>query len=512
MGVTKIIEAINTKSNITRACAYCRVSTDMSHQINSYEVQKEYYKNFITEKPNHKFVGIYADYGKSGTKEEGRTEFERMLEDCKNGMIDIIYTKSISRFARNAIDCLSIVRNLKELKVDVYFEKEKIHTLSEKSEVLLSIYSSVAQAESESISTNQKWSVQKRFLDGTYIMSNPAYGYCNNKKGRLKLSQKEAKIVRFIYDEYLNGKGIHIIARELSESKIKSPKGNKIWNSATVYGILKNPIYTGDILHQKTYSMNIVPFERKINKGEVPQILIENDHKAIVSKEEYETVQIMLSCKHKNEKNEVTEFRGKIICSKCGDVFYRQVKPKQDITWTCKNRIISKDYCDMDIVKEELIKELFMKMWNKLSNNYEKILIPMVESLYAIKEHTGENQVIKDYENKINELIKQSNTLNQLIQKRCIDSAFYIQQKNMTEQKIIELNIEKVRYIEKSQMNYEIRETEKLIDLIKNSPKAMNTYNKDLFKKVVDKILISKGEITFILKNKLECREYRKGN
>ena len=155
MGVTKVIEAINKQSNITRACAYCRVSTDMSHQINSYEVQKEYYKNFITEKPNHKFVGIYADYGKSGTKEEGRTEFERMLEDCKNGMIDIIYTKSISRFARNVIDCLSIVRSLKELKVDVYFEKEKIHTLSEKSEILLSIYSSVAQAESESISYQQ---------------------------------------------------------------------------------------------------------------------------------------------------------------------------------------------------------------------------------------------------------------------------------------------------------------------------------------------------------------------
>ena len=153
-------------------------------------------------------------------------------------------------------------------------------------------------------------------------MSNPAYGYCNNKKGRLKLVSKEAKVIRFIYDKYLNGKGIHIIARELTEGKIKSPKGNKMWNSATVYGILKNPIYTGDILHQKTYSMNIVPFERKINKGEVPQILIENDHKAIVSKEEYEVVQIMLSCKPKNEKNEVTEFRGKIICSKCGDVVF----------------------------------------------------------------------------------------------------------------------------------------------------------------------------------------------
>ena len=188
-----------------------------------------------------------------------------------------------------------------------------------------------------------------------------------------------------------------------------------------------------------------------------------------------------------------------------GDVFYRQVKPKQDITWTCKNRIISKDYCDMDIVKEDLIKELFVKMWNKLSNNYDEILIPMVESLYAIKEHTGENKVIKEYNNKIDELIKQSNTLNQLMQKRCIDSAFYIQQKNLTEQKIIELNIEKVRYIEKSQMNYEIRETEKLLDLIKNSPKTINIYDKNLFIKIVDKILISKGEITFILKNKLEC-------
>ena len=158
---------INEEPMMKNVCAYCRVSTNIPHQKGSYESQLEYYENMIRSKADWNFVGIYADYGKSGTKEKGRTDFMRMLEDCEAGEIDIICTKSISRFARNTVECIQVVRKLKEMHIDVYFEKERIHTLPEKSELLLSIYSSVAQAESESISSNQKWSIQKRFLNGT---------------------------------------------------------------------------------------------------------------------------------------------------------------------------------------------------------------------------------------------------------------------------------------------------------------------------------------------------------
>ena len=228
-------------------CAYCRVSTNIPHQKGSYESQLEYYENMIHSKAGWNFAGIYADYGKSGTKEKGRTDFMRMLEDCEAGDIDIICTKSISRFARNTVECIKVVRELKKKQIDVYFEKERIHTLSEKSELLLSIYSSVAQAESESISSNQKWSIQKRFLNGTYILPNPAYGYYTNENGLLELDQKRAVVVRYIFDEYLDGKGVWLIAKSLNAQKIPTRTGKKNWIPVTVYTILKNSIYTGGL-------------------------------------------------------------------------------------------------------------------------------------------------------------------------------------------------------------------------------------------------------------------------
>ena len=229
---------INEEPMMKNVCAYCRVSTNIPHQKGSYESQLEYYENMIRSKAGWSFIGIYADYGKSGTKKKGRTDFMRMLEDCEAGEIDIICTKSISRFARNTAECLTIVRELKKKQIDVYCEKQKIHTLSEKSEFLISIYSSVAQAESESISSNQKWSIQKRFMNGTYILPNPAYGYCTNANGLLELDQKQAAVVRFIFDEYLEGNGIWQIAKSLNEQKIPTKTGKAAWLGGAIYIIL----------------------------------------------------------------------------------------------------------------------------------------------------------------------------------------------------------------------------------------------------------------------------------
>lgn len=297
-----IIDAELGQQKTKNVCAYCRVSTNIPHQKGSYESQLEYYENMIRSKAGWNFVGIYADYGKSGTKEKGRTDFMRMLEDCDSGEIDIICTKSISRFARNTVECINVVRELKKKQIDVYFEKERIHTLSEKSELLLSIYSSVAQAESESISSNQKWSIQKRFLNGTYILPNPAYGYYTNENGFLELEQKQAAVVRFIFDEYLEGNGIWRIAKSLNEQKIPTKTGKAAWLGGAVYIILKNSIYTGYLLLQKTYSEDTVPFVRRKNHGEYRQVLIENDHKPIVTHEEYEAVQRMLKQKSNRTK------------------------------------------------------------------------------------------------------------------------------------------------------------------------------------------------------------------
>ena len=240
-----ITDAEIRQQKTKNVCAYCRVSTNIPHQKGSYESQLEYYENMIQSTAGWNFAGIYADYGRSGTKEKGRTDFMRMLEDCETEEINIICTKSISRFARNTVECIKVVRELKKKQIDVYFEKERIHTLSEKSELLLSIYSSVAQAESESISSNQKWSIQKRFMNGTYILPNPAYGYYTNENGLLELDQKRAVVVRYIFDEYLDGKGVWLIAKSLNAQKIPTRTGKKNWIPVSLYHSEKQYLHRG---------------------------------------------------------------------------------------------------------------------------------------------------------------------------------------------------------------------------------------------------------------------------
>lgn len=512
---------INEEPMMKNVCAYCRVSTNIPHQKGSYESQLEYYENMIRSKADWNFVGIYADYGKSGTKEKGRTDFMRMLEDCEAGEIDIICTKSISRFARNTVECIQVVRKLKEMHIDVYFEKERIHTLPEKSELLLSIYSSVAQAESESISSNQKWSIQKRFLNGTYILPNPAYGYCTNANGLLELDQKQAAVVRFIFDEYLEGNGIWRIAKSLNEQKIPTKTGKAAWLGGAIYIILKNSVYTGDLLLQKTYSEDIVPFVRRKNNGEYRQVLIENDHEPIVTHEEYEDVQRMLKQKAKVKKagkeeqlEEHSEFKGKVICGICGSSYNRQVKKgrtgKSNITWSCARRIQTKDLCENDIIKESQLEQLFITMWNKLSNHCDEILIPLMHELEHLKATPMIQKQLEQLDKRIQEQKKQREILNHLASGEMIDSAFYMEQQNMISKNLKEYQRAKEQYLQKSRQRKELIQTKELIKQFKKEPQYLEVYDKTLFQAIVKKIIVNPNELVFELTNGLKLTERRK--
>ena len=245
-----------------RVCAYCRVSTDSREQQNSFTAQLEYYTALIENQENWQFAGIYADEARSGTKLAKRDDFLRMMKDCEDGKIDMIITKSLTRFARNTVDSIQAIRRLKELGVAVYFEKEHIDSLSEKSELMLTILSSLAQGESESISTNSKWAVIKRFQDGTFILGTPAYGYTKDEKGELVVQEEEAAVVRRIFREYLNGKGTYAIAKDLSEEGLPTIRSAEKWNDGVIKEILLNPIYTGNLLYQKTMTTEVLPFKR----------------------------------------------------------------------------------------------------------------------------------------------------------------------------------------------------------------------------------------------------------
>lgn len=292
--ITKI-EPVSQKytqevASILRVCAYCRVSTGTAEQKDSFEAQVQYYSQMIQDKDGWVYAGIYADEARSRTKLTRRDEFHRMIQDCRLGKIDLILTKSVTRFARNTVDSIKAIRQLKELGIGVYFEKERVNTLSEKSEQLLTILSSIAQGESESISTNNRWAIVRRFQNGTYTISSPAYGYVNDENGELVIEPEESEIVRRIFDGYLGGKGSYAIARELRQEGLPIIRNSKGWQDSVVKGILQNPVYEGDLLQQKTYTTEGVPFIKRRNQGQLPQYLIKDNHEAIITREEAEAV------------------------------------------------------------------------------------------------------------------------------------------------------------------------------------------------------------------------------
>lgn len=331
---------------LKRVCAYCRVSTGSAEQKNSFEAQVQYYTRFIEEKPNWILVGIYADEARSGTKVKSRDRFQQMIQDCRQGKIDLILTKSVTRFARNTVDSIHTIRMLKELGVEVYFEKERVGTLSQKSEQLLTILSSIAQGESESISTNSRWSITRRFQNGTFTIGSPAYGYQNDENGNLIIQPEEAVIVRRIFDEYLGGKGSYAIAKELQAEGVPTIRTAKLWQDSVIKGILQNPVYEGDLLYQKTYTTEGVPFTKKHNHGELPKYLVSDNHEPIISREEAEAVRQIYEYrrqKHHMDNVEIYQsryaFSSRIICGECGSTFRRQKiyigKPYEKIQWSC---------------------------------------------------------------------------------------------------------------------------------------------------------------------------------
>jgi site-specific DNA recombinase len=264
-----------------RVAAYCRVSTDSDEQATSYDTQVEHYSNFIQKNEEWEFAGIFADDGISGTNTKKREEFNRMISECMEGHIDMIITKSISRFARNTLDCLRYIRQLKEKNIPVFFEKENINTMDSKGEVLLTIMASLAQQESESLSKNVKMGMQFRFQKGeVQVNHNRFMGYTKDEDGHLIIEPAEAEIVKRIYREYLQGASLKQIGDGLMEDGILTGARKPKWRPESVKKILRNEKYIGDALLQKTYTVDVLTKKRVKNNGIVPQYYVENSHEA----------------------------------------------------------------------------------------------------------------------------------------------------------------------------------------------------------------------------------------
>ena len=302
-----------------KVAGYVRVSTDYEEQASSYEAQVDYYTKYIKSRDDWEFVGIYTDEGISATNTKKREGFRSMVEDALNGKIDLIVTKSVSRFARNTVDSLTTVRKLKDVGVEIYFEKENIWTLDAKGELLITIMSSLAQEESRSISENTTWGQRKKMQDGRVTFAYSSFlGYEKDKEtGKIVINEEQAKVVRRIYKLFLQGFSTGAIAKELTALGIKTPMGKDVWREGTVGHILTNEKYRGDALMQKTITVDFLQKKTKKNEGEAPQYYVEGNHPAIIEPELFDMVQAeMQRRKSKSRKySGVSIFSNKIKCS-----------------------------------------------------------------------------------------------------------------------------------------------------------------------------------------------------
>lgn len=317
-----------------RVAAYCRVSTDSDEQAGSYEMQVEHYREFISRNNDWELVEIYADDGISGTNTKKRENFNRMIDDCMAGKIDKVVTKSISRFARNTIDCLKYVRKLREKNIEIYFEKENIKTLEASGELLLTIMASLAQQESASLSQNVKLGLQFRYQEGkVQVNHNHFLGYTKDEQGNLIIDEAEAAIVRRIFREYMDGYSLKDIADGLERDGIKTGGKKTKWYLSTVQGILKNEKYMGDALLQKTITTDFIEKVRIKNDGTVPQYYVKDSHEAIIPKDIFTAVQEEMlrrtnmfsgeAGKKKRVYSSKYALSSICTCSKCGDIYRR---------------------------------------------------------------------------------------------------------------------------------------------------------------------------------------------
>ena len=375
-----------------RVAAYARVSTDSREQLVSLDAQRSHYETCIKSNPDWEYVGLYYDEGISGTSMAKRDGLIKMLDDCEAGKIDFIIIKSISRFARNTTECLEAVRKLIKLKVFIYFEKENINTGDMENELLLTIFSSLAESESISLSENEKWSIEKRFQNGTYVVAYPPYGY-KNEDGLMVINDDEVDVVRHIFSECLAGKGGHVIARDLNDKGIPTRRKTQ-WSTGTVNAILRNEKYIGDALLQKTYTVDILEKKREANKGQVPKYYVENSHEAIIPKDIFLKVQEEISRRANLTKGTTKRKRiysgryalsGIVFCAYCGDIF-RRIKWNnrgcKSTVWRCVSRV-DKDGpdCSARTVHEELLHTVAVKAINETFREKEAILPLLIENI-----------------------------------------------------------------------------------------------------------------------------------
>lgn len=360
-----------------KVCGYARVSTDKDEQLTSYEAQLDYYTNYIQNHEGWEFVGMYSDEGISGTNMKHREGFLSMVSDAKAGKIDLIITKSVSRFARNTVDSLTTIRDLKDCGVEIFFEKEGIWTMDQAGEVLITIMSSLAQEESRSISENVAWGKRKGMADGKVSVNYSMFlGYGKD----MQVIPEEAKIVQSIYRMYIEGLSEYSIAKKLMEEGVPSPAGKEKWYRTTVKSILQNEKYRGSALLQKTFTEDFLTKKHRKNEGQLPQYWIEKSHEAIISPEIFDKAQAERKRRSgQRHYSGVSIFSNKIKCGECGCWYGSKVWHSTDkyrrVIWQCNHKFKDKDSrCGTPHLTEDELKAAFVKALNTFLGSKDEVI------------------------------------------------------------------------------------------------------------------------------------------
>ena len=512
---TKTQGAIHsTHDGKKRVAAYCRVSTDSEEQLNSYEAQKSYYTQKIEESSDWEMAEIYADEGISGTSMKKRTEFKKMITACKRGRIDLIITKSLSRFARNTVDCLETVRLLKANGIGVYFEKENINTLTESSEFLITLFSGFAQAESESLSKNVAWGWKKSAEAGNvYFQYKRMLGYRKGTDGQPEIVPEEAKIIRRIYRRYLAGCSLGQIKQELEQDNIPTAQKVERWSSAVIHNILTNEKYMGDALLQKTYITDCISKKVKKNMGERPMYYVENNHPAIIPRETFDQVQKEMTRRsskrkvlQKSGKTELGKYSGKyaltelLVCGECGSPYKRVTwarNGKKRIVWRCVSRLeFGTKYChNSPTLDESRLHNAILAAMNEYAAIRQEVcpdVLAMVEEAKRAMSQAG--AMLLELKKRMDEVSQeQSDVLDRLLANMA-DAELNARMKALTDEKeALKAQILKVQQKEVS-MAEQAAKRQQMWDSLKECSAGYTEFDDEFVRQIIRKITVEDAE------------------
>ena len=482
--------------------AYCRVSTDSDDQINSFTAQNNHYTEMITAHDQWELVDIYADEGITGTSAKRRKDFQRLLADCRKGRIDKVLVKSISRFARNTTECLETIRELKSLGISIYFEEHNIDTKMVSSEMLTAVIASCAQAESESISRNMRWSVQKRMENGTFNTCRAATGFQLSDNG-LEIASEEAPVIYGIFEDYLQGKNSREIAARLNAEAALG----RIWNRKLVDYILTNERYAGNALLQKKYRTDSFPRMKKPNRGERPMYYVRNSNPAIIPQEMFDQAAHLRSSRRvEMSDTDARPFSKKLYCGCCGSLC-RSKKTNDVWYWVCRRHEEDNTQCDMPPVPEDAITAAFLRLYYNLRHNPEVLSFHMKQMAEVRKRRMLWSPAAVELNREISDILSQSHALALLNRQGLVDPDIFISKSNQLAEQLrnAKQQKEKLRDMEYDQS---IDATQQLQETLLTGPEILDTFDGELFCELIDRIILqSNTKIRFRLKNGLELPE-----